>query len=393
MKTRTQGYILYCFFVITILLTLACPTESMAASVLAFSNNQGSFSIQANNLVRMTSAEVRISYEVNDQSEKAQVTLYPNTNYILTQSSGPGYLDFKLAYIEKVYPKGNKEGIANPMQRLSGDYKLLAIARIPGDITALSASICSDKAGCESLQGSVTNPVNNKSDDKNAQNDKTNKTDKADTATTPDIITSKSPMQPDAGNQKVAPPSVERLTNPSSGETEVKSPIGKVSKSSADKSKEAEDIMRPISFLRRESLFDRFISSIGEKTTALLTQLLQSSESSVVQDPPLLLSDGTAALRLTVRSLGQSKQASQFFISGGHCTDLKNGGNGIWILEIVPEQGVLNTSVTILADKEAIEYPLAVAPLLELFDAIAAESGQAEFVRAANEVVRDITLR
>ena len=388
MKIRAQGYILYCYLVSTILLTLVCSTESLAASVFAFSNNQGSFSIQANNLVRMRSAEVRISYQVNDQGEKAQVTLYPNTNYTLTQSSGPGYLDFKLTYIEKVYPKGNKAGIANPMPRLSGDYKLLAIAKIPGDITALSASICSDKAGCESLQGSVTNPVNNKSDDKNIQKNKTNETDMADTATTHETSASKPNILPDAGNKSSTSHPNERITNPLSEGTEITLRTGKASQSNADTSKEVEDMLRPIKFLRRESLLERFLTSTGEKTAKLLNHLLQSSEPFVIQDPPLLLSNGTAALRLTVRPHGQSKQVSQFLISGGLCTDLKNGGNGIWILEIVPERGTLTTSVTVLVDKEAIEYPMAVAPPLEFFDGAGAGAEQIEYVRIANEYVR-----
>ena len=57
-------------------------------------------------------------------------------------------------------------------------------------------------------------------------------------------------------------------------------------------------------------------------------------------------------------------------------------------MEIVPEQGSLKVSVSVLTGKEMIEYPLAVAPPLELFEAGRAEEGEAEYVKVANEVVR-----
>ena len=118
-----------------------------------------------------------------------------------------------------------------------------------------------------------------------------------------------------------------------------------------------------------------------------LAGLLSGKDDDFVQEPPLLLSDGTTVAKLTFRALGQSKHAPQFFISGGRCVHLKAAENGVWILEIMPETGALIASVTLLSGREAIEYPLAVVPSLELFDAGSAGPEQTEFVRNANRYI------
>ena len=82
------------------------------------------------------------------------------------------------------------------------------------------------------------------------------------------------------------------------------------------------------------------------------------------------------------------EQGKAHQITGGNCTGPNNGDDGPWELEVVPESGSLNVSVSVLTGKEMIEYPLAVAPPLELFEAGRAEEGEAEYVKVANEVVR-----
>jgi hypothetical protein len=153
-------------------------------------------------------------------------------------------------------------------------------------------------------------------------------------------------------------------------------------------SRKAELIDLPLRFSRKESLLDRFTALSGERTAAALARLLPHIGADFRQDPPLLISDGTAMLRLSVRVMGRGPEVQQFSISGGNCTELKVGENGTWILEIIPERGVLTASVTVLAGRDVIEYPLAVAPPLEIFNALDAKPCLMEFVRAANELVR-----
>jgi hypothetical protein len=62
------------------------------------------------------------------------------------------------------------------------------------------------------------------------------------------------------------------------------------------------------------------------------------------------------------------------------------GAAGTWVLEIIPERGILATSVTVLTGGEMIEFPLTVAPPLELFDLKEAGAGEAEYVTTANRL-------
>jgi hypothetical protein len=150
---------------------------------------------------------------------------------------------------------------------------------------------------------------------------------------------------------------------------------------------------RTVTFSRRSSVLDLFRAYTGERAQAALAKLFERSDEMFLQEPPLLLSDGIAPLRLTVRAKKQSERAPQFYIAGGSCTALNNGDDGAWVLEIVPDQGSLESSVTVLAGGEMIEYPLAVAPPLELFDAADASEGEAEYVETANRVANGVHFR
>jgi hypothetical protein len=151
---------------------------------------------------------------------------------------------------------------------------------------------------------------------------------------------------------------------------------------------EVDDTSRTPVFSRRPSVLDAFRTYTGERTPGALAMLFQRSDNMFHQEPPLLLSDGVAALRLTVRSVQQPGQAPQFFISEARCSGLQYGDDGSWELEIVPERGSLEASVTVMTGNEMIEFPLAVAPPQELFDAGRAGAGEAEYVVAANRVAR-----
>jgi hypothetical protein len=105
------------------------------------------------------------------------------------------------------------------------------------------------------------------------------------------------------------------------------------------------------------------------------------------QDPPLLIADGMASLRLTVSMGKHDDRSTQFFISGGHCAGLKPANNGGWVLEIVPERGSMTVAITVLSGGNMIEFPLAVVPPLELFDTDTDGNYEAEYVRSAHDLL------
>jgi hypothetical protein len=140
------------------------------------------------------------------------------------------------------------------------------------------------------------------------------------------------------------------------------------------------------SFSRLESVLERFRSYKGEKNRITLGNLFRRSDAGFTQDPAVLLSNGTAQARVTVRVSAQGDQAPSFMVSGGKCVGVEITDNNTWLFDIVPDRGSSATSVTILTEKSMVEYPLTVAPPLSLFDTKKAESALVEYVETANEL-------
>lgn len=141
-----------------------------------------------------------------------------------------------------------------------------------------------------------------------------------------------------------------------------------------------------VSFNRHESVLEKLRSFTGEKNRSTLTHLFRSTDGAFAQDPPVLLSDGTARARVTVRAPTQGEQAPSFMVSGGACVDVRMKDNNVWELDIVPARGSSATSVTILSEKSMVEYPLVVSPPRDIFDPKQADPAFIEYVTIANEL-------
>lgn len=354
---------------------LASTSQALVdPTIAAFSNSQGSFSIHANNLVRVVEAEIRINYQSDDSASPTVSALFQNsgTTTMTTPVNSSGSL--------VILVKSKKPLIGNVP---------LAIAQISGSITFLTASLRLENGMVVTPRVSVTNPTPDQlaemkaKQSKSKQDDESKPTEKAGANDSDAANQAEGAYRSVARQQRyVSPPAAGRIAIPGRSRDSMVS-----AKTRSGGSLETEERPRSLSFSRRKSLLERFNASAEEHTAATLAKLLRSVETNYIQEPPLLLSDGTSKLRFTVQGIESGDQAPQFFISGGHCKNLRITGNGDWILEIVPEKGALTPSVVVLSGLDAIEYPLAVAPPMELFDPEADDNDAAEFVKAANMLV------
>jgi hypothetical protein len=279
-------------------------------------------------------------------------------------------------------------------------YVLLAVAKFQGSVTSLNGELLYSNNTKAVLRGSISNPTQEQLAElaaeraKNDQNSATAKADKAETQAAAENARLISQAQPDASvpiaevpERSAVPPETDNRPERLLKQAPDRSAVPTSAATAAGQSRDEDSALQSPRFSRRESLMERFSALSGERSLDSLAQLLRQVEPEISQAPPLLLSDGSAALRLTVRASAGGEQASQFFIFDGNCTSLTTGNNGTWILEIVPKRGTMSASVIVLAGRDAIEYPLAVAPPLEIFDAATTKPGVAEFVKAANEIV------
>jgi len=140
-------------------------------------------------------------------------------------------------------------------------------------------------------------------------------------------------------------------------------------------------------FDRKESVLDRFRAYTGEKTQAALEGLFTRWDPVFSQNPAVILSDGSSVAHITLRLQGRSGEPPTFSISGGHCVSAKMTDTGNWALDILPKRGTISTSLTVVISGQMTEYPLTVAPPMELFDSQSADESVRDYVMTANHLV------
>lgn len=114
------------------------------------------------------------------------------------------------------------------------------------------------------------------------------------------------------------------------------------------------------------SILDRFKAYSGEKTINGLLDLFVVDEGTQVrQDPPILLADGKADLKLTVPN-PQGKEAPNFALKKAKLVNLQVSADGSWVVVAKPEKGAYDASVTMLVNDTAVEMPLTVAPKVDI---------------------------
>lgn len=143
---------------------------------------------------------------------------------------------------------------------------------------------------------------------------------------------------------------------------------------------------RTPTFDRKESVLDRFRAFSGKKTPTALEGLFTRWDPVFSQNPAIVLSDGTTVAHITLRLQGRSGEPPNFSISGGHCVSAKMTEPGNWILDILPKRGSISTSLTVEFSGQMTEYPLTVAPPLDLFDSKTADAAVRDYVTTANHL-------
>jgi hypothetical protein len=140
---------------------------------------------------------------------------------------------------------------------------------------------------------------------------------------------------------------------------------------------------------------ERFLSSAtGERMPEALSRLIASTGAEEYrQEPPLLITDGSTTVKIVFKRAAISGDIPHFVIKGAQFSGFSWLQSGELAVDLLPNRGALKASITIIASDEQVEYPLAIAPSLELFDAAAAGADMTTFVRVANELVRSVALK
>ena len=290
---------------------------------------KGGVVLQGENLNRVVEAEVRIDYQsASDAPPKVTAAGARADMTVENGTAGSITLRFR-----------SKSPMSGHVQ--------LATAQMEGAITFLSAWVRDDMGATESPDVSITNPT----DEELAALARKRQT------TAPPVPPATADPVPAATASPVPEPKAPPVAAPLEH-----SPAPSVS--------------------RRPSVRHLFSTFTGDRSAEAMIALFRRGDDIFSQEPPVLLSDGRAALRLTVRTAGEPR----FAIFNGNCTGVSAGHDGTWALDIVPVKGALDASVTVFSGEDVVEFPLAVAPPLALFDPVAAGDEASAYVEAANSV-------
>jgi hypothetical protein len=145
-----------------------------------------------------------------------------------------------------------------------------------------------------------------------------------------------------------------------------------------------------VSFQRHASIIQRFAEYPGKTSAAFLEQILseQNSREDFRQSPEIIVADGTASVRVTLRLPKGQSGSPIFAITGGRCIYVAPGDDREWILDVVPDADESAATVSVLTKGEIVEYPLTVIPSVS--GAVPAgldTNTYSEFTRIAHEVI------
>jgi len=113
-----------------------------------------------------------------------------------------------------------------------------------------------------------------------------------------------------------------------------------------------------------KSVLEQFRLFQGEKSPKTLVALFNNSAEGIRQEPPVALSDGVIKVQIFIERPSSGKSAPNFALKGAKLESLKMEGDAAWVVEVLPNKGVYEATVTMLRDGTMTEIPLTVAPPL-----------------------------
>lgn len=127
----------------------------------------------------------------------------------------------------------------------------------------------------------------------------------------------------------------------------------------ARKKKQERTVYRP------PAVLERFRDYRGERTPAAFMALFDQQQTiGFRQDPPVVLSDGKAVVRLRFVSTPERENISDVALSGGRVLAARKDpeATNTWIIDVVPEKGTYDMAMALLQSGVLMVFPVAVAP-------------------------------
>jgi hypothetical protein len=132
-------------------------------------------------------------------------------------------------------------------------------------------------------------------------------------------------------------------------------------------------------FMMYPSVLEQFKEFKGEKTPAALIELFKGQDKAAKQDPPIVLSDGKATVKI-VLELSSKGENNNFLLDGVSLVSLKNKEKDFWIVELLPDPRAYEATISIPRSGQLQVVPLTIAlPMDVNIDPAASKLTEADF--------------
>lgn len=109
---------------------------------------------------------------------------------------------------------------------------------------------------------------------------------------------------------------------------------------------------------------ENFRAYKGKKSPANLIALFNKNIAPTIrQEPALAPSDGKTLVKILTKLETTDDKLPNFALNGAKLISLnRDNASFTWIIEVLPQANIMQSSLTILTDSDRIEYPLTLAP-------------------------------
>ena len=334
----------------SLFLMLLCAVPAFAASVSITPLDGKTFSVYGSNMDGVAGIQLDISYAttlvsptVTSGDLVAGAMFYPNPNI-------PGLI--KIAIIRTTTFSGSGQIAKISFASGSGSATLLPTYSLIGSdskpFTAPSNNIASPDTNV--TVGQTTPPPTSTSLTTTASA----------TQSIPGTIVLPTDLQQRTETAPVPPPTTSSAV---AGEAQVikASEQNPATGKAADEAKTEETTQ----YIVYNGIAERFKQYTGSKKLSDIMLLFDKKVTqSINQDPAIMINDGKSKATLTVDIPARITSSPNFAVHGGSLVSFKQEKQikGRWIVEIQPEAGPGNVTLTILAGSEQFEYPLTIIP-------------------------------
>jgi hypothetical protein len=128
-----------------------------------------------------------------------------------------------------------------------------------------------------------------------------------------------------------------------------------------------------------KSVLERFKEYSGVKTPEALIALFSPQKEQAKQDPPIVLSDGKATVKV-ILELNPGGENNNFLLDGVSLVSLNNKDKNSWVVELIPDNKVTEATISIPRNKQWNVMPLTVAPPMDVkIDPSSGKLSEADF--------------